>query len=128
MRLGEGWSGAEAPNPLPSMGICVSYQQWKTAVGANFKYLRSSCTCQILSPSVYSVVIKWQRNPNATVFWTLAYCGVANWRHAEKVECGCKTTKLLFNGIKIICIFQHQGEVVHINSVIQKQIHPSFNN
>jgi len=53
----------------------------------------------------------------------LAFCDVANWWHAEKVECGCTIANLpLSNGIKTVSILQQlYGEIVRRNFNLQKR-------
>jgi len=56
---------------------------------------------------VYSVALWRRKTPNFAIFWTSAFCGVANWQHSEKVEHGCTTTNLpLYSGIKIDSVLQ----------------------
>ena len=80
-------------------------------------------TCQILSRSVYCVILRWRKTPIFTVFWTSAFSDVANWHQSEKVEHGCTTTNLpLSNGIKIVSVPQRlYGEIGRTISDVQKR-------
>ena len=55
---------------------------------------RYTFACEILSRSVYSVLLWLRKTPIYVVFWTSAFSGVANWQQSEKVEHGCTTTNL----------------------------------
>jgi len=73
---------------------------------------RYTLTCQISLRLVYSVALLAQ-NPNFSIFWTLAFTGVAKWQQSEEVEYGCITTRLpLSNGMKIVSVLQYlHGEI-----------------
>ena len=71
------------------------------------------------------------KNPNFlpifAIFWTSAFCGVANWQQSDKVEHGRTTTNFpLPNGIKIVSVLQRlHGEIglttLTFKSVTDKQ-------
>ena len=84
--------GAPVPTRFPDQG-----QIWFAIADSRYTF-----TCEILSRSVYSVVL-WRRNPPIfAVFWTSAFSDVASWHQSQKVEHGCTTANLpLSNGIKI---------------------------
>ena len=79
-------------------------------------------TCEISSRSVYSVVL-WRRKPPIfAVFWTSAFCDVANWHQSQKVEHGCKPSPIQRHGIKIVSVFQRlHGEIGRTISDFQKR-------
>jgi len=65
---------------------------------------------------------------NFAIFSTLAFSGVANWQHSEKVEHGYATTNLpLSNGIKVVSVLPHfmakSGASLSFNSVTNRQTH-----
>ena len=69
--------------------------------------------CQILSRSVYSVVLWRRKTQIVAVFWSSAFSVVANWQQSDKVEHGCTTTNFpLSNGIKIVSLLQHLHGVI----------------
>ena len=84
---------------------------------------RYTFTCQISSGSVYSVALCWRKPPVFAVFWTSAFCVVANWQQSDKVEHGCTTTNLtVSNGIKIVSVLQRlHGEIGRTTSDVQKR-------
>jgi len=65
----------------------------------------------------------WRRKtPNFAVFWTSAFCCVASWRQAQKVERRCTTTDLpLSNGIKIVSVLERfHGKIGRSISEVKK--------
>jgi len=59
--------------------------------------------------------------PNfSPVFWTSAFCGVANCRQSDKVEYGCTTIN---QGIKIVYAFMAKSgaQTLTLNSVTNKR-------
>ena len=79
-------------------------------------------TCEILSRSVYSVVLCLRKPPIFAVFG-LRHSGVATWQQSEKVEHGCTTTNLpLSNGIKIVSILPRlHGQIGRTIADVQKR-------
>jgi len=82
--------------------------------------------CQISSRSVYSVALCRQKRtilPYFAIFWTSAFCGVANLQQSEKLEHGCTTTNLpLSNGIKIVAVLQRlHDDIGRTISDVQKR-------
>ena len=61
--------------------------------------------------------------PIFAVFWTSAFCVVANWQQSDKVEHGYATTNLpLSKGIKIVSVYQRlHGEIWRTISDVQKR-------
>ena len=85
---------------------------------------RYTFTCEILSRSVYSVVLWLRKPPIFAVFWTSAFNGVANyWQQSEKVEHGYTTAnRPLSNGIKIVSVLPRlHGEIGRTTSDVQKR-------
>ena len=97
-------------------------------------------TCQISSPSVYSVAL-WRRKtpiiellPIFAIFWTSAFSVVANWQQSDKLEHGCTTANLpLPNGIKIVSVLQRRfmaksgAQTLTFKSVTDKQTNKQTN-
>jgi len=62
-------------------------------------------------------------NPKICRFWTLAFCGVANWQQSEKVAHAYTTANLtLSKAIKIVSVLQRfHSEIGRTNSDLQKR-------
>jgi len=90
--LGKFWHwGADILSPLYRKG-----QIWCARADQ-----RSTLTCRISSPLVYSVTLWQQKTSNFAISWSSAFFGVTSWRQSEKVEHRCTTTDLpLSIGIK----------------------------
>ena len=80
-------------------------------------------TCQISSPSVYSVALWWHKKLDFAVFWTSAFCGFAIWQYTEKVECRCTTTTFLYPMVSTSFLYWTAlwRHIVHTISVVQKR-------
>ena len=112
---------------------CVTFLGWKTTISGQRWHLEGSCTQPLYHEGQiwYGLLLcaKFRLNRfiwlHSARIWPFLHFGILrclSWWRTEKVECECTTTNLLlFNGIKIVSVFQClQNKIVCINYVVHQ--------